>query len=79
MSRPEIHKRFFLALAYTLLLFLSGIAIPLVGILLISLVPQPVLTFGIKYGKDYGVRVLFVATLLIFFLRISISKPASQS
>ena len=68
MSRPEVHKSFILTLAYTLLLFLAGIAIPLVGILLIPLVPQPVLAFGIKYGKDYGVRVLLVATLLIFFL-----------
>lgn len=64
----EVIKSFFLALASTVLLFLSGVAIPLVGILLIPLVPQPVLSFGLRYGRGYGMRLLLLATLLLFFL-----------
>lgn len=68
MSRPEVIKGFFLALAFTLLLFLSGTVIPLLGILLIPLVPQPPLVFGLKYGKGNAMRLLLLATLLLFLL-----------
>lgn len=68
MSRLDIIKSFFLSLASTVLLFLSGVAIPLAGILLIPLVPQPALAFGIKYGKGKGIGLLLLTTLLLFFL-----------
>lgn len=68
MNRPEVIKSFFLALASTVLLFLAGVAIPLVGILLIPLVPQPALVFSVRYGRDNGMRLLLLATLLLFFL-----------
>ncbi|MFQ5902997.1 MAG: DUF2232 domain-containing protein [Candidatus Binatia bacterium] len=68
MTRLEVIKSFSLALGSTVLLFLSGVAIPLVGFLLIPLVPQPPLSFGLKYGKGNGVRLLLLATLMLFFL-----------
>lgn len=68
MSRLEVIKSFTLALASTGLLFLSGVAIPLAGILLIPLVPQPVLAFGLKYGKGHGLGILLAAILLLSIL-----------
>ncbi len=68
MSRMEVFRSFLLALASTMLLVLSGVAIPLVGILLIPLVPQPALAFGLKYGKGNGLGLLLLATLLLFFI-----------
>lgn len=64
----EVIKSFFLALVSTILLFLSGVAVPLVGVLLIPLVPQPILAFGLKWGKGYGMGLLLLVTLLFFFL-----------
>ena len=68
MRRMEVIKSFFLALVSTIFLFLSGVAVPLVGVLLIPLVPQPTLAFGLKWGKGYGMGLLFLVTLLFFFL-----------
>lgn len=68
MLRLEIIKSFFLAFVSTLLLFLSGVAIPVVGTLLIPLVPQPVLAFGLRWGKGNGMGLLLVVTLLLFSL-----------
>lgn len=68
MGRLEVIKSFILALLSTVLLFISGVAIPLVGVLLIPLVPQPVLVFGLKWGKGNGMGLLFITTLLLFFL-----------
>ncbi len=68
MSRMEVFRSFLLALASTMLLVLSGVAVPLVGILLIPLVPQPALAFGLKYGKGNGMGLLLLATLLLFLI-----------
>lgn len=68
MSRPEFIKNFVLALASALLLYLSGVAIPLVGVLLLPLVPQPALAFGVKYGKAGVSGLLGLGTLILLIL-----------
>ncbi|MFQ5539797.1 MAG: DUF2232 domain-containing protein [Candidatus Binatia bacterium] len=68
MNPPEISKSFILALISTMLLFLSGMAIPLVGILLIPLVPQPPLAFGVKHGNRAVLWLLLLACALLFLL-----------
>lgn len=68
MRRLEITKSFFFALASTMLLFISGVAIPVVGVLLIPLVPQPALAFGLKWGKGNGTALLLLSVLVLFFL-----------
>lgn len=68
MRRLDVIKSFFLVLVSTILLFISGVAIPIVGVLLIPLVPQPALAFGLKWGKSYGMGLLCLAALLLFFL-----------
>ena len=66
MNRIEIPIKFILAAATTFFLFLSGLAIPLAGILMIPLVPQPSLAFGVKYGRGPGFAILFTVSLLLF-------------
>lgn len=51
----------------TVFLFLCGVYVPLGGILLLPLISQPVLAFGLKYGKGKGTGLLFLATALLFF------------
>jgi len=68
MGRLEVIKNFSLSLTFTVLLFLVGAAVPFIGILLIPLVPQPALAFGLEYGRGKGVALLFLATLLLFSL-----------
>ena len=68
MRRLEVIKSFFLVLVSTVLLFISGVAIPLVGVLLIPLVPQPALAFGLKWGKGNGMVLLCLTASLLFFL-----------
>lgn len=67
MSSMQTVKGFFLALGSTLLLFLSGVKVPLVGFLLIPLVPLPLLAFGLKYDKGLAAGLTVAATLLLFF------------
>ena len=61
-------KSFVLALGATVVLYLSGLSIPLVGVLLIPLVPQPSLAFGVKYGKRGAMWLLFSAGVLFLFM-----------
>jgi uncharacterized protein YybS (DUF2232 family) len=68
MTPPELSKNFILALVSTMFLFLSGMAIPLVGILLIPLVPQPPLAFGVKHGNRAVLWLLLLACALLFLL-----------
>jgi uncharacterized protein YybS (DUF2232 family) len=51
-----------------MVLFLTGVGIPLVGFLLIPLVPQPALAFGLKHGRGQGVGLLASATVLLWWL-----------
>lgn len=68
MSPLEPVKSFVLALASVVVLFVAGVAIPVVGFLLIPLVPQPALAFGLKYGRGWGVGLLALGTVLFLWL-----------
>ena len=65
MQRLEVITRFLLALALSVVLFMSGISLPPIGALLLPFVTQPVLLFGFKYGIGYGLGVVLVASLLL--------------
>ena len=65
MQRLEVITRFFLALALSVFLFMSGISLPPIGALLLPFVTQPVLLFGFKYGIGHGLGVVLVALLLL--------------
>jgi len=65
--RLEIVGKFFLALASTVLLLIGGAMAPAAGFILLPFVPQPVLSFGLRYGAALAAWVL-VAALLVFFL-----------
>jgi uncharacterized protein YybS (DUF2232 family) len=65
MPRLEVTSKFFLALTATLLLFVSGVMVPPAGIILLPLVPQPVLAFGIRHGLAWSAGLLFLATVLL--------------
>jgi uncharacterized protein YybS (DUF2232 family) len=67
MQRLEIITKFILALASTVFLLMSGVMIPPAGMILIPLVPQPVLFFGLKYGTGLGLGVL-LAAVIVFLL-----------
>ena len=67
MGRLEIVRSFFLALGSTIFLFLCGVYVPLGGILLLPLISQPVLAFGLKYGKGKGTGLLLLAAALLLF------------
>ncbi|MPZ75321.1 MAG: DUF2232 domain-containing protein [Deltaproteobacteria bacterium] len=63
----EIIVKFVLATASTVFLFISGVAVPPIGVALFPLVPQPVLSFGIKYGIMGGMGVTVLALSLVLF------------
>ena len=65
MSWLQVAKSFLLALASTVLLFLFGASVPLAGILLIPLAPQPALAFGLRHGTSKGAGLLLLATALV--------------
>jgi uncharacterized protein YybS (DUF2232 family) len=65
MQRAEVISKFFLALASSVFLFMSGISLPPLGIVLLPFVAQPVLLFGLKFGIAGGLGVLAVAFFLM--------------
>ena len=67
-QRLQVVGRFFLALTSTICLFMAGVAVPPAAILLIPLVPQPVLSFGFRFGVRWGSAAVFGAEILLFFL-----------
>ena len=69
MGSQENVKHFTLTLAITLVLFLSGLAIPLAGILLLPLVPHPPLAFGVRYGKKNAFWLLLLASAILFLFK----------
>jgi uncharacterized protein YybS (DUF2232 family) len=66
MRQLEVITRFLLALGSTVVLFMGGISAPFAAIILLPLVAQPVLGFGLRYGTAWGMGVLLVAPLLFF-------------
>lgn len=66
MNRLEIIGKFFLTLVSSLVLLMSGVAVPPAGMILIPLVPQPVLSFGLKYGKGWSAGLLATGISLIW-------------
>jgi uncharacterized protein YybS (DUF2232 family) len=68
MLRLEILIKFFLALASTVFLLISGVVLPAAGVILMPFVPQPVLLFGLKYGVGLGVGVLIAALVCLFVI-----------
>ena len=66
--RLEIILKFFLALASTLLLLISGVVLPAAGVIFIPFVPQPVLLFGLKYGAGLGTGILLAALVILLVL-----------
>lgn len=73
LSQLGFLRSFALALGTSLLLFLSGMALPLGGFLLVALAPQPVLGFALKNGKMATVGLLGVATVLLFYFGAELS------
>jgi uncharacterized protein YybS (DUF2232 family) len=67
MQRLEIIARFFLATASTVVLFLAGVTVPPLAFALFPLVPQPVLSFGIRYGLLRGLGVVILAFAVLLF------------
>jgi uncharacterized protein YybS (DUF2232 family) len=65
MQRLEVIAKFFLALASSVLIFISGVALPALGVVLLPFVVQPALVFGLKYGTAGGVGVLCFAIVLL--------------
>ncbi|MGH7767019.1 MAG: DUF2232 domain-containing protein, partial [Candidatus Binatia bacterium] len=61
----QVAKSFLLALAATVLLALFGAAIPLAGMLLIPLIPQPALAFGLRQGRVQAAGLLLSALVLV--------------
>jgi uncharacterized protein YybS (DUF2232 family) len=68
MQRLEVVSKFFLALTSSLFLFMSGLALPPLGMILFPFVVQPVLMFGLKYGVGGGLGVLALAIILLALL-----------
>jgi uncharacterized protein YybS (DUF2232 family) len=73
MSQLGFCRSFALALGTSLLLFLSGMALPLGGFLLVALAPQPVLGFAVKNGKIAAGGLLGLAIVLTFFFGADLS------
>jgi uncharacterized protein YybS (DUF2232 family) len=67
MQRLEVIGKFLLALASSVFLFMSAIGIPPLGVVLLPLVAQPVLMFGMKYGIVGGLAVFGLAILALLF------------
>ena len=68
MSQLQAAKNFLLALASTVLLALFAAAIPLGGALLLPLVPQPALAFGLRHGAAKTAGLLVLATATVAYL-----------
>ncbi|HEY7221539.1 MAG TPA: DUF2232 domain-containing protein [Candidatus Binatia bacterium] len=64
MPRIEVISRFILALVSSMFLFIGGISVPPLGVILLPLVAQPALVFGVKYGIGSGLGVVGVAIAL---------------
>ncbi|HXG53358.1 MAG TPA: DUF2232 domain-containing protein [candidate division Zixibacteria bacterium] len=68
MQRLETASKFLLALTATAFLFISGIMAPPAGIVLLPLVPQPALSFGLRFGAPSGIGVTLAAAALFLLI-----------
>lgn len=66
MQRLEVIGRFFLAFASSVLVLMSGVVLPPIGVILLPIVPLPVLSFGLRYGRGSAVAGTIGVTLLFF-------------
>lgn len=66
MQRLEVIGRFFLAFALSLSLLLGGVVAPALGIILLPILPQPVLSFGFKHDFNWAVAGAIGTTVLLF-------------
>jgi uncharacterized protein YybS (DUF2232 family) len=65
MSRLFVLRHCILALASTLFFFVTGLTIPLAGVLFLPLVAQPPLALGLKCGRAIAAGVLAVAVVVL--------------
>lgn len=68
MQRLEVIGRYFLAFASSVCLLISGVIVPPLGIILIPILPQPVLSLGFRHGFKWAVAGTMGTTLLFFIL-----------
>jgi uncharacterized protein YybS (DUF2232 family) len=68
MQRLRFTGELLLALGASALLLISGAIVPPVGVVLIPLVPQPVLYFGLKYGIRWALGGMAAGILLLSIL-----------
>jgi uncharacterized protein YybS (DUF2232 family) len=65
MQRLELFQKLFISLGASALLLVGGVVLPPAGVVLIPLVPQPVLSFGMKYGISWALAGTIAAMLLL--------------
>ena len=70
MQRLDVIGRFFLAFASSVCLLISGVVVPPLGIILIPILPQPVLSLGFKHGFKWAVAGTMGTTLLFFIFAV---------
>jgi uncharacterized protein YybS (DUF2232 family) len=68
MSRVENIRYLVPFLVVSLVLFLAGVMVPMVGIVLIPLVPQPLLFLGVKYGQAAVIGTACLVAFSLFWL-----------
>jgi len=68
MSRLDIAKNLSLSVVLTLLFFLAGVRIPLLGIVFLPLALHPPLALGLQSGPRMGMAVLLLAAAVLYFI-----------
>jgi uncharacterized protein YybS (DUF2232 family) len=66
MQRLEVIGKFLLAFGSSVLLLVSGVFLPPVGVVLLPILPQPVLSFGFKHGIRSAIAGSAGTTALVF-------------
>ncbi len=66
MERLKVIGRFFLAFVSSVSFLICGVFVPPLGMILIPILPQPMLAFGLKHGFKWAIVGTIAATLLFF-------------